>query len=92
MGPNGAALATLICYVVVYIIRAVTTRKSIRFNQYPVKVLVNTLILSVQTVFLVFRLPFAYAVQVLGIVLIFIINARPIINGVMRVLRRGKRS
>lgn len=92
MGPNGAALATLICYVVVYIIRAVTTRKSIRFNQYPVKVLVNTLILSVQTVFLVFRLPFAYAVQALGIVLIFIINARPIINGVMRVLRRGKRS
>lgn len=90
LGPNGAALATLICYVVVYIIRAVTTRRSIRFRQYPVKIAVNTLILGVQTAFLIFELPYTYVVQAAGIVLIFALNARPIINGIMRVLRRGK--
>ncbi|MBQ7822224.1 MAG: polysaccharide biosynthesis C-terminal domain-containing protein [Clostridia bacterium] len=89
-GANGAAFATFICYLVVYIIRAVTARKMIPFDQHPLKVCVNTLILGVQTVFLILELPFAYAVQAISVILIFVLNARPILGGVMKILKRRK--
>lgn len=91
-GANGAAFATLICYVVVYIIRTFTAKRSLRFNRHPVKVTVNTLILSIQTLFLILEFPYALLVQALGVVLIFAFNAGPIIDGIMRVLKRGKRT
>ena len=91
MGANGAALATFICYLLVYIIRAITTKKMIPFKQYPVKVTLNTVIILAQSAFLVFELPMMYLVQALGAVLIFALNAKPILSGVMRVLRKVKR-
>lgn len=87
-GANGAAFATLVCYVVVYIIRAITTRKMIPFDQHTLKVVLNTLIIGVQSAFLVLKLPYEYIVQALAIVLIFALNARPIIAGAIRVIKR----
>ena len=91
MGANGAALATFICYLLVYIIRAITTKKMIPFKQYPVKVMANTVIILVQSAFLVFELPLMYAVQAIGAALIFALNAKPILGGVAKVLRKVKR-
>ncbi len=92
-GANGAALATLVCYIVVYVIRALNTRKSIKFNQYTLKVIFNTLVLGAQTAFLIFELPYAYIVQALGVAFIFAFNARPILAGIMRVIiKKGKRA
>ncbi len=91
MGANGAALATFVCYLIVYIIRAVTTKKMIPFKQYPVKVTANTVIILVQSAFLVLELPLMYAVQAIGAALIFVLNAKPILGGVAKVLRKVKR-
>jgi len=88
LGANGAALATFLSYFIVFIIRAINTRKFIRFNLHIPKLIANTAIIGIQTAFIVLELPYWIAVQAVGIILIFAINAKPILNGVMKVLRR----
>ncbi len=90
LGANGAALATFFSYFVVFIIRAANTRKMIRFDLHTPKLIVNTVVIGVQTAFMVLELPYWMAVQVIGVAAIFAINARPILGGAMRLLRRGK--
>ncbi|MBQ8551433.1 MAG: polysaccharide biosynthesis C-terminal domain-containing protein [Clostridia bacterium] len=89
LGANGAALATFICYFVVFIIRAVNTRKFIRFDLHTAKLIVNTAVIGLQTVFMVCELPLWIIVQVIGIAVIFALNAKPILKGIMKLLRRG---
>lgn len=45
-GAMGASAATLVSYFAVFIIRAVTMKKFINFNLYPIKTAVNTLLLG----------------------------------------------
>jgi len=90
LGPNGAAIATFMSYFIVFIIRAVNTQKYIKFEMHPFKLVINTLLIFVQTAFMVFELPGWIAVVSLVIVLIFIINFKPIIIGIKRVIGRKK--
>ncbi len=89
LGANGAALATFASYFVVFIIRAINTRKFICFDLHTVKLTVNTLIIGTQTLFMIYELPYWIAVQIVGTAAIFAFNARPILKGVMKLLRRG---
>ena len=45
-GAMGASVATLASYLLVYIIRAATMRRFIPFKTYPIRVLVNTVIVG----------------------------------------------
>ncbi len=92
LGPNGAGIATFASYFVVFIIRAINTRKYIRFDLHPVKLTVNTLLIALQTVFMVLELPFWIPVVIIVAVAIFAINAKAILRGVAQVLgsRLGK--
>ncbi|MBQ8508434.1 MAG: polysaccharide biosynthesis C-terminal domain-containing protein [Clostridia bacterium] len=89
LGANGAALATFLSYFVVFIIRAVNTRRYLRFDLHIPKLTVNTLVIAAQTVFMVLELPGWIVVQAAGIAVIFAINAGPILRGCMKLLRRG---
>ncbi|MBE6612200.1 MAG: hypothetical protein E7632_06890, partial [Ruminococcaceae bacterium] len=89
LGANGAALATFLSYFIVFIIRAVNTRRMIPFNLHTPKVVVNTVIIAVQTAWMVLELPLWIVVQAVAIAAIFTINARPILKGILKVLRRG---
>jgi len=86
-GPNGAAVATFISYFVVYIIRAINTQKYIRFDLHNGKMIINTLLLTLQTIAMLTEMPGWIFVQIGCIAGIFIINARPIIVGVKKILR-----
>ncbi len=88
LGANGAALATFLSYFIVFIIRAVNTRKFIRFNLHTHKLVANTLIIGAQTVFMICELSLWIPVQIIGIASIFAINAKPILGGVMKILHR----
>ena len=92
MGVNGAAIATLASYLVVFIIRAVNSRRYIRFNLHPVKLTVNTLLACVQAYFMVLEEAFWVPVQIVVLLLIFILNAKPILVGIARVLRLDRKS
>jgi len=87
-GANGAAFATLACYVIVYVIRAITTRRMIPFNQHTVKVSVNTALIIMQSIFLISEHAYAYPIQAISIILIFALNAKPILAGAMKILKK----
>ena len=91
LGVNGAAIATFMSYFVVFVIRAINGQKYIRFNMHPLKLAVNTLIAGIQAFCMVVETPGWIAVQILSLCLIFTLNARPIIAGVLQVLRRRGR-
>ncbi|MBR5871553.1 MAG: polysaccharide biosynthesis C-terminal domain-containing protein [Clostridia bacterium] len=88
LGPNGAALATFASYFIVFIIRAVNAQKYIRFNMHPIKLTINTLLAGIQAFCMVVETPGWTAVQAVVLVLIFALNARPIVAGILQVLRR----
>ncbi len=88
LGANGAALATFMSYFVVFIIRAINTRRMIRFNLHSIKLVINTAIIGLQTAFIVFELPYWILAQVIGIVLVLALNAMPILRGCIRIIKR----
>ena len=88
MGANGAALATLISYVVVFAIRAVNTRKFIRFDLHPRKLTINTIVIGIQVIFMVFEISGWIPIQILSIIIIFLMNCGPILRGCLRMLSR----
>ena len=89
-GAQGAALATLVSYWAVYLIRAVNTRRHLPFRQYPLCVAFNTLLVGAQAAAMILRVPGWIWIQIGAILLIFAINVRPMIVIVLRRLR-GRR-
>ncbi len=71
---QGAAIATFVSYITVFIIRTIDAKKYIPFKTHFVAVLLNTLIVLVQTVYMLMGLPLNYVVQAVCFVLIFVIN------------------
>lgn len=85
-GAMGAAVATLISYMVVFLIRIPTTRALLKFNIHPVKITINTAIIILQMLAALYEIKYWILVQIVALVLIFIINLRPVVKGVMRFL------
>lgn len=88
LGANGAALATFMSYFVVFVIRAVNTRKLIKFDLHTDKLLVNTVVIIAQALFMILELPGWLIAQIVGICIIFAFNAGPIVKGFMRIVTR----
>ena len=83
-GGQGAAIATLSSYFVVYLIRAINTRRHLPFRQYPMQVAFNTAVVGVQALVMILRVPGWIWVQVGAIAVILAINGRPLVLMVMR--------
>ena len=88
LGANGAALATLLSYLIVFVIRAVNTRRYIWFDIHENKLIANTVVLGIQTVFMIFELQGWLVIQIIGVFMIMVMNFMPILRGAMKVLRR----
>ncbi len=88
LGAHGAAIATFICYFVVFVIRAQNTQRYIPFDLKIRRLTVNTVVLIVQTLFMVLEINGWIFIQLLGIFVILAFNAAPILHGVMKLLRR----
>ncbi len=88
LGANGAAIATFLSYFIVFIIRAVNTRKMIRFNLHTPKLIVNTAVILIQAAAMILEIKGWIVIGAVGIIVIFTLNAKPIIGGAMRILHR----
>lgn len=88
LGANGAAIATFASYFIVFIIRAINSRKHIPFNLHVIKLIVNTAILTIQIYAMLMQLPFYIVWQIISTAAILIINAGPIFKGIKKLLRR----
>lgn len=89
-GGQGAAIATLCSYLVVYVIRAINTRRHLPFRQYPLQVAFNTAVVGVQALAMILRTPGWIWIQLGAILLILFVNARPLVLMILRRLR-GRR-
>jgi O-antigen/teichoic acid export membrane protein len=87
-GVNGAAAATLVCYLIVFVIRVWDTKRYIRIKwNYPRLILCTALIL-VQTVLLLCEVPLEWVWQVLLFGAVLLLCGKEFIMGIRRFLRR----
>ncbi len=76
IGSQGAAIATFVSYLAVFIIRTYDAKKYIPFKTHFVTVSINSLIILLQIGYMLFGLPLNYPVQALCFIVLFIINFR----------------
>ncbi len=87
-GAMGAAVATLISYMAVYVIRAIDTRWYLKFNMHTVRVVINTLILFLQVFVMVEAVRYWKYIQLACVAIILIINGREIFMGTVGILKK----
>ena len=89
-GAMGAAVATLISYITVYVIRAYDTRFYIRFNLHSVKVAINFIAVIAQTVVMISEIRYWVYIQIAIVAFMLIFNGKDILKGVLAVLHQIK--
>ncbi len=87
-GAMGAAVATLISYAAVYVIRAIDTRTYLKFNMHTLRVVINTAILSVQTYTIIEAVRYWKYIQLACVVLILLINGREIFMSAVGICKK----
>ena len=87
-GASGAAIATAICYGLVFIIRVIDTQKFIRFERSIVKTVVNILVIVAQVVLMVIDLPYWWIYQIVFVAFSLIFNGREVIASVLKLLKK----
>ena len=88
-GVNGSALAMLISYVVVFLIRMVDTKRYVRMRISTLRLTVNTLLLMGQALLMIFEVPLWILWQVLLTALMLVLNMKEILESVKKILHRG---
>ncbi len=76
IGSQGAAIATFVSYLAVFVIRTFDAKKYIPFKTHFAIVSINSLIVLFQIGYMLFSLPFNYPVQAVCFIALFIINFR----------------
>ena len=88
MGAQGAGIATAISYFAVFVFRAIHSKSFMPFDLKAHKLLLNTLIVCVQIVFMIFALPFNFIVQGLLVCVLFAVNAKTLIGAIKGILKK----
>jgi len=88
MGAVGAAIATLISYVTVYVVRVIDTRRYLRFNTHNIKLLINTALLLIETAVLSSGIKYADYIAATIFLFVAIINLKGIVESVVRILKK----
>ncbi len=95
-GAIGASIATLVSYFAVFVIRAVTMHKFIPFKMYPIRLIINTvLITAIAAVMTAWGSDIKGILIACAILLVsLVINGRDIILGCIDILRslKGRKS
>lgn len=89
-GAQGAAIATFVCYLVVFVIRAWNTQKYIRFNLHEKKLAVNTGLLTLECVLMVTEVPLWWLWCGILTAAILVLNVKPILRGVIQIVESRK--
>ncbi len=83
LGAQGAALASVVCYVAVFIIRTVTAQKYVKFDFHPARLVVNTLLVGVQCVLMVLEVPYWIAWQAIFCTAVLVFNGKTMLRGII---------
>ena len=89
-GVNGAAAATLVCYLVVFVIRLVDTRRYIRIHWDWMRLVGCTLIVLAQTVIALLQLPLWWVWELVLCALTAVLCGKSVLATAMHLLKRGR--
>ncbi len=87
-GVNGAAAATLVCYLLVFAIRLWDTRRYIRIRWNYTRLIACSVILLVQTVLLLWEVPLWPLWEVLLFGVVALLCGKGVLESVKRLIRR----
>lgn len=87
-GVNGAAAATLVCYLVVFVIRLCDTRKYIRIRWNYARLVLCTVILLVQTVLLLCEVPLWLLWETVLFAVVLLLCGKGMVESIRRLLHR----
>lgn len=91
LGVNGAVIATLLSYIVVFVLRAVNVRGLMRIDYTPLKLCVNCAVLVLESLLMLFEIGGWQIWCVLLCALVLAINFRDIIGTVLQLLHKRKK-
>lgn len=89
LGIQGAALATILSYMLVFVLRLINTRKYIKMDMNLPKIIFCTLLLLTQSLLMIFEVSHWAWLECGLVILMLAINLRGILSSVKKVLRRG---
>ncbi len=87
-GVNGAAAATLVCYLVVFVVRLIDTRRYIRIDWNFTRLIVCSAIVLAQTVIMLCELPLWWLWEGVAFILIATVCCKDLLAGVKHMLKR----
>jgi len=87
-GAMGAALATAISYVAVYVIRVVDTKQYVNFKTHGLKLVLNTVLLLCESLVLLSGIKYASFISLGIFCVIAVINLKGIIRTIIQILRK----
>lgn len=87
LGAQGAAIATFASYVIVFVLRAVNTRKFININLSPFILLINVLLMGGMSYAMITNVKHNVLISILITAIIIAINIKPLINFAKQLLR-----
>ncbi len=87
-GVNGAAAATLVCYLIVFAVRTWDTKRYIRIEWNYLRLILCTVLLLAQTVLLLCNVPLSSVSQLVFFSLVLLLCGKEFLLGIRRFLRR----
>ena len=89
-GVQGAALSTALSYALVFVLRSFHTRRWVRLKWDMPRFLSSAVLITVQSILMVREVKGWIVWQILLFLLLLIINFRPLVRSVYRILGRKK--
>lgn len=87
-GPNGAAFATLTSYVLMFMVRAIHTRRYLVVHWHYFRFALGFMLLAVQCVVMLLAPPLWIAAEILLFLSVTLLGGRDILSGVRKLLGR----
>ena len=91
MGAQGAGIATMISYMAVFLIRAVSSKRYMPFKLGVPKLVLNTAIIIAQAVLMLIGFEYNLWAQIVLVLALALLNARSVITAVWGILKNFKK-
>lgn len=91
IGAQGAAIATVVSYLAVFVIRAVNTKKYVPFSLSLPRMSVSIALMSIQTILILTFDKHVVLTQMVFFVLVSAINLGPVVKGTVKMLKNRKK-
>jgi len=88
IAAQGAAIGAIAGYLVVYIIRAINSQSYVKFNTRTIKLIINSLLLTVQALIMLYEVKGWIYFQCIMFAIIVLLNIKPILKGIIPVFKR----